>query len=77
MGTDVGTSDDIIGKHKLNEVKPSIEVAAKFADPLRPIRTKQTSRSYRTCIPISSTIKKQTKKLLQQLLLPMYRHLHM
>ena len=45
MGTDVGTSDDIIGKHKLNEVKPSIEVAAKFADPLRPIRTKQTSRS--------------------------------
>jgi len=34
LGKKVGTSGDIIGKYERNEVKPSIEVAAKIADVL-------------------------------------------
>lgn len=34
LGKAVGTSGDIIGKYERNEVKPSIEVAAKIADAL-------------------------------------------
>jgi ribosome-binding protein aMBF1 (putative translation factor) len=34
LGKAVGTSADIIGKYERNEVKPSIEVAAKIADAL-------------------------------------------
>lgn len=35
LGKKVGTSGDIIGKYERNEVKPSIEVAAKIADVLQ------------------------------------------
>ena len=34
LGKSVGTSGDIIGKYERDEVKPSIEVAAKIADAL-------------------------------------------
>ena len=34
LGKAVGTSGDIIGKYERDEVKPSIEVAAKIADAL-------------------------------------------
>jgi len=34
LGKKVGTSGDIIGRYERNEVKPSIEVAAKIADEL-------------------------------------------
>jgi len=34
LGKAVGTSGDIIGKYERNEVKPSVEVAAKIADAL-------------------------------------------
>ncbi|MGL4283609.1 MAG: helix-turn-helix domain-containing protein [Eubacterium aggregans] len=34
LGKAVGTSGDIIGKYERNEVKPSVEVAAKIADVL-------------------------------------------
>ena len=34
LGKAVGTSGDIIGKYERNEVKPSIEVAARLADAL-------------------------------------------
>lgn len=34
LGKVVGTSGDIIGKYERNEVKPSIDVAAKIADAL-------------------------------------------
>jgi transcriptional regulator with XRE-family HTH domain len=34
LGKTVGTSGDIIGKYEHNEVKPSVEVAAKIADAL-------------------------------------------
>lgn len=32
MGKKIGTSGDIIGRYERDEVKPSIEVAAKIAD---------------------------------------------
>jgi transcriptional regulator with XRE-family HTH domain len=34
LGKAVGTSGDIIGKYERDEVKPSVEVAAKIADAL-------------------------------------------
>ena len=34
LGKEVGTSGDLIGKYERDEVKPSIEVAAKIADVL-------------------------------------------
>ena len=34
LGKKIGTSGDIIGRYERNEVKPSIEVAAKIADML-------------------------------------------
>lgn len=34
LGKQVGTSGDIIGRYERDEVKPSIEVAAKIADEL-------------------------------------------
>jgi transcriptional regulator with XRE-family HTH domain len=34
LGKQVGTSGDIIGKYERNEVKPSVEVAAKIAEVL-------------------------------------------
>lgn len=34
LGKTVGTSGDIIGKYERDEIKPSIEVAAKIADAL-------------------------------------------
>lgn len=34
LGKKIGTSGDIIGRYERNEVKPSIEVAAKIADVL-------------------------------------------
>lgn len=34
MGKKIGTSGDIIGRYERDEVKPSIEVAAKIADVL-------------------------------------------
>src|SRR5690349_1074328 len=34
LGKAVGTSGDIIGKYERNEIKPSIDVAAKIADAL-------------------------------------------
>lgn len=34
LGKKVGTSGDIIGRYERNEVKPSIEVAAKIAETL-------------------------------------------
>lgn len=34
LGKKIGTSGDIIGRYERNEVKPSIEVAAKIADTL-------------------------------------------
>lgn len=35
LGKKVGTSGDIIGRYERDEVKPSIEVAAKIADALQ------------------------------------------
>ena len=34
LGKTIGTSGDIIGKYERDEIKPSIEVAAKIADAL-------------------------------------------